>query len=228
MELIVPLAGKDFIQADGTPKALTNLEGEPLLRKILLSRPWHFEVSGITFILLDNVNARDFAEEYLQNWFPGCKVAHLSSETQGAALSTIDGVALCADLKSPVIVDLADISYKSEIDIPSLLSNNPNCGGIALTFRSDNPRYSYLRFDSSGNFCESAEKRVISTTASAGTYVFKSVSTYLKALAYAIDNSPSYLHNGLYYLCPLFNGIAVQGLEILAQSVEDIVDIKDH
>lgn len=226
MEVVVPLAGPDFVSPDGVIKALTQISGKLLLQHVLASRPWAREVRGYTFILKDGDITRTFSEKYLSAWYPNSTVVYLSSFTRGAACSAMAGVACQRDPHSPLIVDLADILYSSNLNVARRLRRSTRCGGLALTFGSTNPAYSYLRLDDAGNFVEAAEKKVISTNASAGTYIFRNSAIYLSAVAHAFANEASQAYNNLFYICPLFNGVLAQGLEVELESVSDVYDIK--
>ena len=226
MHLIVPLAGPDFIGNDGALKALRPFKGRPILKYILDSRPWIHDLDAITFILIDNVVTRQFASDYLSKWFPGSLSVFLSTYSRGAAFSSLAGIACQSNFTVPIIVDLADIFYKTSIKPNDFFRASQVCGGIGLVFSSNDPLYSYLRCDSSGKFCEAAEKKVISHSASVGTYFFKNSAVFLRALAHAIDNESSQTHNNLFYLCPLFNGVLCQGLDIAIEEVDQVVDVK--
>ena len=226
MEVIVPLAGPDFVSADGEVKALIPLLGKPLLLHVLKSRPWAEAVSGYTFIFKEDKPTRVFVEEHLRQWYPNATVIFLSSFTRGAACSAMAGVACQRELNSPLIVDLADILYSSKLNVEDRLDREPRCGGLALTFKSTNPLYSYLRSDETGRVLEAAEKKVISNDASAGTYVFRNSAIYLHAVAHAFSNEASQVHNGLFFVCPLFNGVLAQGMDVEMEPVYDVADIK--
>lgn len=227
MDVIVPLAGPDFVRSDGSVKALMPIHGEPMLWHILKSRPWSDDSVRYSFILIDCIETRTFASQYLAQWCPNSNVIFLSTHTRGAALTVLAGIALEANNNSPLIVDLADILYSSNIDIRSRLSSSSACGGIAFVFKSANPAYSYLRCDDDGKVIEAAEKRVISANASAGTYVFRDSSTYLRAVAHALYNQAGQTHNGLYYVCPLFNGVLDQGFQVELEPVDSVFDVKN-
>ena len=178
------------------------------------------------FILIDTPQTRSFASDILSKWYPGASITFLSSYTRGAALSALAGIAGTEQLTAPLIVDLADILYESTLDPAEVFASQPDCGGIALTFKADNPVYSYLRTDASGTFVEAAEKRVISDNASAGTYIFRDCSTYLRAVAHAINNAETQTFRDLFYVCPLFNGVRDQGKEVVLEPVRSVIDIK--
>lgn len=226
MQVIVPLAGPDFVRPDGSIKALTPFQGQPLLKYALASRPWASKVQRYSFILYDCAQARKFALEYLNRWYQGCSIVFLSTFSRGAALSALAGLSVLEDFSQALIVDLADISYVSDIDIDCALQAEPSIGGIGLVFPSSNPQYSFLASNSDGVFVEAAEKKVISGLASAGTYIFENSSTFLKAVAHAFDNESSQTFNNCFYVCPLFNGVLAQGKQVTLEHVFDIVDIK--
>lgn len=226
MDVIVPLAGPDFVAADGTVKALIPFAGEPLLWHVLKSRPWATTAGSYTFVLRDGPETRAFAAGHLSRWFPGSSQIFLSTFTRGAACSALAGLACRGEQRQPLIVDLADILYTSSLNVRARLVQSPGCGGLALTFHSTNPLYSYLRCDQSGRVVEAAEKRVISAHASAGTYIFRDGATFLQAVAHAFVNEATQVCNGLFYVCPLFNGVLAQGLDVQIEPVDDVIDIK--
>lgn len=228
MQVIVPLAGPDFIQPVEGIKALTPFFGEYHLQYILKSRPWADQVSQYTFVLYDSRETRDFASRYLAAWFKECSFVFITRYTKGAAISAVAGLSLLNRLSSPVIVDLADIYYRSNINIQRLFEDDSSLGGIALVFEANSSDYSYLRCDANGLVVEAAEKRVISDKASAGTYVFRDCPTYLTALAYVIKNESTQSFKGLYYVCPLFNGVITQEMTARLYPVWEVIDIKNR
>ena len=226
MRVVVPLAGPDFILNCGKLKAEIRYEGVPLLHRALSSRPWANSVQDYSFVLIDTPETRAFADDALAAWYPGSSVTFISDYTRGAALSAMAGMATSQYVDDPVIVDLADILYTSTCDPTSMFKNNTNCGGIALTFESDSPAYSYLRLDNSGSFEKAAEKQVISDYASAGTYIFRDIATYLRAMAHNLENHEQHVYRDLFFVCPLFNGIKDQGKDVFLAPVADVIDIK--
>jgi hypothetical protein len=228
MRIVVPLAGPDFIRPDGSVKAEIVVQGQPMLCAALGSRPWAAEVAPEkhVFVMADRPETRAFASGPLARWYPGAAQVFLGQSTRGAALSALAGVAMSVADDGPLIVDLADILFASDLNPGSVFSRDPECGAIALAFQSKSPSYSYLRLDHDGRVVEAAEKRVISTNASAGTYVFADASVYLTAVAHALRDFDGQHHNGLLYVCPLFNGVLAAGYNVQLASVTDVFDIK--
>ncbi len=228
MRVIVPLAGPDFVLANGKVKAVLDLDGEPLLKKALESRPWAGSVdpAKYVFVMLDRPETRRFAQSELADWYRQSQVVFLSQPTRGAAFSALAGVSSYTNIDEPFVIDLADILYSSSLAPHKVFADSPDCGGIALTFHSDAPEYSYLRCDADGRFVEAAEKQVISSQASAGTYIFANATVFLRAVAHAIENEATQARGGLFYVCPLFNGVRAQGRNVSLSPVTEVVDIK--
>jgi len=226
MRVIVPLAGPDFVRRDGSIKGLTLFKGEPLLKYILDSRPWALEITGYAFVLHDCTEARWFATQHLELWYPGCSIIYSTTFTRGAALSALAGLSAVDDIHQPLIIDLGDIYYASNLDIRSSLCSSGEIGAIALVFKSTEPHYSYLSCDHNGVFLYAAEKRVVSDNASAGTYIFQNPATFLRSVAFAFENEADEACNNLFYVCPLFNGVLRQGKSVALEPVFAVSDVK--
>lgn len=229
MEIIVPLAGPDFENPDGSTKADIVVNGEPLLRQTLTSRSWwrrgEVKSTDMIFVLRDTPCSRGFAQHRLATWFPNCRMVFLSGETRGAAFSALAGVALCRP-DSVICVDLADIGYVEEFEPEVHFIADQNLGAIAPVFQSDWPLYSYIEYDISGRVIRTVEKERISNNASAGTYFFRNCSVYLNALAHNILNRDIIVYKNLFYVCPMFNGVIGQSLNVITFGVSDVNDIK--
>jgi hypothetical protein len=228
MKVVVPLAGPDYFR-NGFAKGLIPTENGPLLLSTLRSRPW-FDATppgNYSFVLLDDQASRAFAAEHLSLWFPGCAITFLSQPTQGAALSALAGVAAAAhDPQETMIIDLADIVF--ETDYRPFSSHTPNdVSAIGYAFISDLDCYSYYELSQDGlTVLSAAEKRVISNHASCGVYAFRSAALYLSALSHALLDPGLHTYNGLFYVCPLFNGVVKDGKKAIIELVQGVRDIK--
>nr|WP_314432896.1 hypothetical protein [uncultured Brevundimonas sp.] len=230
MTIIVPLAGPDFELKGGVTKAEILVDGVPLLRRCLDSRPWVGRAGPdgeeYVFVLRDTAVVRRFADDILLSWYQKAKVLYLGAGTQGAAFSALAGCAL-SSVDEPLIIDLADIVYRAPGDqIDVLLERNNQVGAIALTFESSEPCYSFIR-EIGGVFSEAIEKRVVSSHASVGTYIYKKPAIYMAALANVIMGREDYTVGGLHYVCPIFNGVPSLGLTVERLGCEMVMDVKN-
>lgn len=230
MKIIVPLAGPDFELADGRVKAEIELDGQPLLRRALESRPWwtggEASDADLVFILKRGPRTQAFADGPLRAWYPRARVVLISEHACGAALSAQAGLALVAHVDEPIVVDLADILYDCDLRIAPAFAPDTNVDAIALVFPSNKQEYSYLVVDAKGEFVEAAEKRVISNNASAGTYIYRSPAWVLRAIAHSLDNRDAVRFGNLFYVCPLYNGVRASGGRVTLINVTDVRDIK--
>ena len=224
--IIIPLAGPDYIDISGMPKGLIRFKDDYHLRYILKSRPWYNSRIRLIFVLRDNSINREFASDYLEKWFHNSASIFLGANTRGAAMSVLCGAALCEDMSGLVIVDLADIYYEASYNIEELFLQQNDLGAIAITFKSNSPIYSYLKFDGDNKFLFSKEKQVISNDASAGTYIFKNVKTLISSVSWLLENENQYSYNDLFYICPGLTGVRASGLDVIKLDVKDVVDLK--
>lgn len=226
MYILVPLAGPDFLRSDGSLKGLKEFRGQPLIKEMLQTRQWYRSTEKYIFILQDHEACRSFFKEKLKNWFPDSQCVFITANTRGAAFSALAGASLVHNPAEPLVVDLADIYF--EIKPPFMLDNfvqgKLHNGGF--TFVSNSENYSYLKFDSEGNFIQACEKKVISDRASAGVYYFENVKTYIDSLSWYTCNEQTYCHNRLFYVCPMLTGIKELGHQVTEVEVESVYDPK--
>lgn len=226
MNIIVPLAGPDFVAPTGLVKGMSQLLGQPLLKAVLESRPWHSPVNNYYFIYQDLAECRVFHFENVRRWFPRSEAVFIGGFTQGAALTALIGVSALKSFDEPMVVDLADIYFEATPNCAFNIDRSVHFEAAAATFSSTSNTYSYLAFDDKGAFVEAREKKVISNRASAGVYFFKNSRVYLRAINWLISADQKFLYNDLYYVCPVLNGVAASGGLVSEVEVLNVVDPK--
>ena len=224
--VIVPLAGPDFVDGSGRIKALMDYKGGFFLEVILKSRSWYHNDLQFIFILKDSSAQRAFANEYLAKWFTLAHFVFLNHYTVGAALSALAGSALVSSFDVPLIIDLADIDYCLDVSPNDVFSQDACLGAIVPVFCSSSTDFSYLKFDENENFVTAREKEVISSLASAGTYIFRDFLIFIKSLSYLVANRSDLSVNGLLYVCPMMNGVDDLNFNVAAPLVSDFTVIK--
>ena len=222
MNVIVPLAGPDFEREDGSVKGEQVVEGRPLLRAALEQRSWFVsEPDDLIFVLRENPASQRFAHERLACWYPWAKTVWVSDFTAGAAFS-----ALAANLAAPVIIDLCDILFDCDVDPAARFASDPQLGGLAIVFPSEQPQYSYLELAEDGRMVRAREKAVISAHASAGVYGFRNAAVFWDALGHSTHNREDLAHRGALYVCPMLNGVVARGLDVRAVPATQVRDVK--
>jgi hypothetical protein len=228
MNIIVPLAGPDFISSDGQLKSLIRYRDDYLTHYIIRSRPWYNNKNGhnLVFILFDSEKIRNFVKSFLLDWFPKAKILYISDYTQGAALTALSACSMFDNPFLPLCIDLADIDYQTDLDPMNFFEKNQTTSAIAITFCSNKPEYSYFLVDEFSDFMIAKEKEVISTNASVGTYIFRNTSTYVEAMSKYLLTSQKKLKNNLYYVAPMFNFISDAKKAVKIYESQLIQDIK--
>ena len=87
-----------------------------------------------------------------------------------------------------------------------------------LTFKSNNPAYSYAEIDSQNNVLKTAEKEVISQNAAVGVYGYKKGSDFVKYAEKMIKENLRTKNE--FYVCPLYNLMIKDGMKITTRKVE--------
>jgi hypothetical protein len=225
MICVVPLAGPDVVHERLGIKALMDIGGRPLVETALTSRPWWrdglLSAEGLIFVLRRDIDASNQIEEVLRGRFPGARFAWLSGLSGGAIYSALAATALVADASAPLCVDLVDILYESDAPLADRFVVDPELAGLVPWFPSSEACYSYVRMDATGRVWEAVEKRVISTHASAGTYLFRDTATWLDAAAWSVRHRDEVAVKNTLFVCPSFMGLIVGGRKVLGCEVRN-------
>ena len=115
----------------------------------------------------------------------------------------------------PLVVYTLDVFFEPLFDPTTLdLSND----GLILTFKSNNPAYSYVELNKDKTVKRTAEKEVISENSAVGVYTFSKGSEFVKYGKKMIDENLT--TNNEFYVCPLYNLMIEAGKCIKTESVE--------
>jgi len=227
MYCIVPLAGPDFYSSLYGVKPLYEIDGEPLITKALHSRNWYrngeLKDDHMIFVLRNIVKTEKF-EEYLHEKFRKSKTVKISDFTKGALLSALAATALIENFRQPIVVDLVDILYESDFSPTKVFECNDSIYGILPYFQSTHEKYSYLEL-ANDYVIRTVEKKVISKNASAGTYFFRDLATFLRSVEDSVMLESAYAVKSNLFLCPSFNRIIKDGKNVLAVKVREPEEI---
>lgn len=224
MKCIVPLAGPDLWTEKYGFRPLVDLDGTPLIEAALRERAWAKQLGGddYIFVVRDVPGLPDLVAHLRKTW-PGCRVVTLSHLTGGALFSVLSAMALVAP-DEPLIVDLADILFSSDLSDPQQVLEATGHGMIVPAFTSNEACYSYLRIVD-GLVVEAREKQVISENASAGVYIFRNVQVFMEAAAHSIANRQSLSFRNILFICPMVNGVVAGGHTVIAPQIEDCIPL---
>ncbi len=191
---VMPMAGRGSRFAKegfDYPKPLIDIYGKPFFFWATQSIMKFVDVESLDFVVL-----REHVEKYeidkaILSYYPDARIHVLDEVTEGAVITCLKGISDIND-EYPVIFNDCDHLFICE-DFNELCNHKgaDPIDGALLTFEADEPKFSFVRKDESGNVVETKEKEVISDEAICGCYYFKNVDifkknadAYLKACQY--------------------------------------------
>ncbi len=216
VNVVIPAAGqgKRFAEVGYQhPKPLIDVEGRPMLDWVLDN----FRGVGRPVVLLQQRHIEQYCADYhVRDLAPDAEVVPVDGMTEGAA---------CTVLKAEHLIDngselvLANSDQYVDIDIRAFVERMRARGadGGILTFRDDNPKWSYARADETGRVSEVAEKVVISDQATVGIYYFRRGGDFVRHAHQMIDRDVRV--NGEFYVCPVFNQLIEAGKAIYIDEI---------
>jgi hypothetical protein len=227
MKCIVPLAGPDFFRPEYGIKPLVPMDGVPLIERVLSSRPWRRtgELTGAdcVFVLRDGEGLAEFTR-FLDGAYPEAKRVVLSHLTGGALLSALAGASELPATDEPLIVDLVDIVFASDLSPRAAFAAEPALAGLIPYFEASDDCYSYLELDGT-RVVRTAEKVVISTHASAGVYLYRTAADFLVAASGSLAAGSQWTHRGLHFMCPSYNALIATGRLVRGVPVTDVIPV---
>ena len=179
LNILIPMAGhgsrfkeKGYI----FPKPFISIKNKPMIQMVIENLAIE---ANYNFIILkehhDNYNIKNVLSLCAEN----CNIIELDHVTEGAACTSLLAESHI-DNEKPLIIANSDqfIEWNSSEVMYSIISSGVD--GAILTFKSTHPKWSYAKVDKNNFVTEVAEKKPISTNATAGLYYWKRGSDYVK------------------------------------------------
>lgn len=213
IHLIMPMGGAGSrFSKDGyeLPKPLLEIEGKPFLFWATQSIVKFMPVEDITFVVLQEHIDRFRIGEEIRRRYPQAKIRVLDHVLNGAVLTCMEGVKEIHD-DLPIIFNDCDHAFRCEAFYDFCRKGDfSEPDGALLTFRSRDPKFSFLELDASGNVTRTVEKEAVSEHAICGAYYFRNAEMFLNA-------AKKYLENCAYkefFLSGVYNVMASEGASI--------------
>lgn len=217
LTVLIPMAGAGSrFKQEGfkLPKPLIDVNGKPMIQRVIDNL--NMDAKFVFVVQKDHYEQYNLGS-YLSLMVPGCEIVQTDGLTDGAACSTLlakeyinnDNHLLIANSDQLVIWDSCDF-------MQNMLYHNLD-GGI-LTFEANNPKWSYVKKDSSGFVTEVAEKQVISNEATIGIYYFKKGSEYVRLTEQMI--AKNIRTNGEFYVAPVYNEMFLESFKVKTYQAE--------
>ena len=219
VNVIIPAAGEGsrFKNAGWKkPKPFIDVDGRAMLHRVIDNVTPN---GGKVAILLrkDHIDSNVSSTYKMQEL--GCEIVFVPKLTEGTACTVLLARRLF-DNNQPLIVANSDqlVEFNVNLFIKDCLSRGLD--GSILVFRdtSMDPKWSYVKLDSTGLVIEVAEKRPISDLATVGIYFFaKGRDFTAAALDMIVANDRV---NNEFYTCPVYNYMIRDGARIGVYEVQ--------
>jgi len=207
VNVLILAAGKPNPElADSYPLCLTEIEGSPLIERILGACA-RLNPSKIIVAIRREDARRHHLDNVVKLLCANAEVVTVSDKVQGAACSALLA-APYTDNDEPLLIlngdSLLTVDFATVIN--DFMARQLDAGTIA--FPSVHPRYSYVRLDESGLVVEAAEKNPISREATAGFYWYRHGKDFVAAAKSMIRKDANV--GGFYFICPAFNELVLK------------------
>lgn len=208
LNIVVPMAGRGSRFAVAgyiDPKPLIKVCGKEMIRLVIGNIRPECEHRFIFMCLQEHID-KYAVDKKLAAWCPGCIIIPVKAVTEGAACTV-----LLAEryINSNEPLMIANSDQWVDIDINRYLAAGKNADGLIMTMKSQNQKWSFVRFDDIGQVCEVVEKQVVSDEATVGIYNFVRGADFVIYAHRMIDAGLRV--NGEFYVAPVYNQMVKDG-----------------
>ena len=203
LHLIMPMGGagsRFFKNGFVMPKPLIEINGRPFLYWATMSVKKYVDIADLTFVVLQEHVDEFCIDQVILKWFPEARIEVIPRLLPGAVMTCLEGLRNIHD-DQPVLFNDCDHMFRCSGFNNAITSGDWDFDGALLTFPSDQPQFSYIRYDETGErIVGTVEKEVVSNQAICGAYVVRNAEIFRKmAEQYLEECSYSeYFVSGIY------------------------------
>lgn len=213
LNLIMPMGGggtRFFDKGFEIPKPLIEIYNKPFFYWAVQSIKKFIELESLTFVVLqEHIDKFNIDKEILK-YYPEAKINIIEKILDGAVLTCMHGI---KNIKSdsPILFNDCDhLFICNEFNNFCKEEKFDSIDAALLTFKSNDPRFSFVSFDEEGFVNQTIEKKVISNDAICGAYYFKNKKIFEEAVSKYLEKC-SYSE---YFVSGVYNIIADEGRKI--------------
>lgn len=211
INIVIPMAGRGsrFAQAGyAKPKPLIDVHGKPMIECVTENIAPKEEHVFIYLCLQEHLEQYHL-EAFLKRIEPDCIVVPVSEVTEGAACTVLLAEQYINNSDQLMI---ANSDQYVEADMNEYLRAMNGMDGLIMTMSADDPKWSFVKYDSNGYVTMVREKEVISTEATVGIYNFAKGSDFVKYAHKMIEKNIRV--NNEFYVAPVYNEMIDAGSRI--------------
>lgn len=220
LNIIIPMSGEGTRFGSDCPKPLIDAAGKPILQWAVES----LNIKGKYVFVVRNSHVLKYPYmlHFLNLISEKPEVVYSYVLTEGAACTTLLAEELINNDKPLLIVNSDQYIEWDSSHFMHTLNSRSSVDGAILTFKSDNPKWSYARVEND-RVVEVAEKKVISDNATVGIYWWRKGSDYVKYAKRMIEKNIR--TNNEFYVCPVFNQAIEDGKHIIKYDVDRMLGL---
>jgi len=216
INLLIPMAGRGQRFVDmgfSMPKPLVMVDDKHII-------DWSFKSIDTSLYNLifcvrkDHINQFQIDDILRLKFGKDIKIVVVDGTTEGS-VSTCLAASNYIDNSTPLAIYTLDVYFEPGFDWADIPWDSD---GHILTFKANNPAYSYVKLDDDGRVMETAEKNIISSNAATGIYYFKSGNLFVDYANRMIDAGLK--TNNEFYICPIYNLMIKDMHQITTSEVE--------
>ncbi|MCM1326115.1 MAG: sugar phosphate nucleotidyltransferase [Bacteroidales bacterium] len=210
--LIMPMGGagsRFYKNGYMHPKPLIEIEGKPFFFWAATSISKFVDIQDLTFVVLQQHIDGFKIDEVVKSYFPKAQIVVIPNVLPGPVFSALKGVEFITDDASIIFNDCDHMFCCNEVN-KLLNEGNMDADGVLLTFQSDAPQFSYVKYGDGRKIIGTVEKKVVSDHAICGAYIFRNKNVFRRM-------AEEYIQNCSYNECfmsGVYNVMCAHGLVI--------------
>lgn len=215
LHLVMPMGGagtRFFDNGFIMPKPLIEINGKPFFYWATQSITKFIRVLDLTFVVLQQHIEEFEIDKKIMDYYPEAKIVVIPEVLPGAVMTCLAGIDSLND-GNPILFNDCDHMFKCSEFCDGL--NNINYDGALLTFKSNEPQFSYVRYENE-KIVGTVEKVVVSDDAICGAYVIRNAELFK-------DAAEIYLKNCCYkefFVSGIYNVLCDSGYTVKNYSVD--------
>lgn len=212
INIVIPMAGRGSRFSDAgyeKPKPFIDVLGKPMIARVLENLKYE-DANYILLVRKEHLEAEKETVDELKNRY-NVKFVIIDKLTEGAACTVLYARNLI-DNDTPLLI--ANSDQIVDIDISDYINDCflKNLDGSILTFKDNDPKWSYAKISQDGFVTEVKEKECISEYATVGIYLFAKGKDFVDSGIDMIVHNDRV--NGEFYVCPIYNYVIQAGKKI--------------
>ncbi|MGM9926752.1 MAG: NTP transferase domain-containing protein [Bacillus sp. (in: firmicutes)] len=213
IHLIMPMGGRGSrFSKNGfvIPKPLIEINGNPFLYWATRSIEKYVDIEDITFVVLKQHILENHIDDVIRKYYPFANIVAVDFEevAQGPVMTCIAGLRNIHD-DNPILFNDCDHMFRCSSFNEDANKSIFDYDGALLTFESDQPQYSYIRYEND-RIIGTVEKEVVSNSAICGAYVIKNAETF-KKMAEKYFQACSYKE---FFVSGIYNVMCDEGMKV--------------